>query len=178
MSHHSAARQGGGISVLLALMIALLLAGCGKQEKFPVVPAIKFVSLEKIDDGTGIDNKATLTLHFQDGDGDLGLNTDDIYSPFDTASVYYYNLFIDYYKKIDGQFRKIEFEAVTFNQRFPRLSNDVPESIEGDLYVDLPVNSLDPSTQYDTIKFSCYIVDRALHVSNTVETTPLVVKKR
>ena len=66
MSHHSAARQGGGISVLLALMIALLLAGCGKQEKFPVVPAIKFVSLEKIDDGTGIDNKATLTLHFQD----------------------------------------------------------------------------------------------------------------
>ncbi|MCR4858827.1 MAG: hypothetical protein K5890_11640 [Bacteroidales bacterium] len=178
MSHHSAARQGGGIAVLLALMIALLLAGCGKQEKFPVVPAIKFVSLEKIDDGTGIDNKATLTLHFQDGDGDLGLNTDDIYSPFDTASVYYYNLFIDYYKKIDGQFRKIEFEAVTFNQRFPRLSNDVPESIEGDLYVDLPVNSLDPSTQYDTIKFSCYIVDRALHVSNTVETTPLVVKKR
>ena len=164
--------------VLLLLLSLLLLAGCGRQEKFPVEPAITFVSLEKIDEGTGIDNKATLTLHFQDGDGDLGLNTEDIDSPFDTASVYYYNLFIDYYKKIDGQFQKIEFESVTFNQRFPRLSNDVPESIEGDLYVDLPINSFDLSTQYDTIRFSCYIVDRALHVSNTVETTPLVVKKR
>ena len=54
----------------------------------------------------------------------------------------------------------------------------MPESIEGDLYVDLPINSFDLSTQYDTIKFSCYIVDRALHMSNTVETTPLLVKKR
>ena len=160
------------------LLLLLLLSGCRREEKFSVVPAITFVSLEKIDDGTGIDNKATLTLHFQDGDGDLGLNTDDTYSPFDTASDYYYNWFIDYYKKIDGQFQKIEFDAVTFNQRFPRLSNDVPESIEGDLYVDLPINSFDMSTQYDTIKFSCYIVDRALNASNTVETTPLVVKKR
>ena len=162
--------------VFIAML--LLLAGCHREEKFPVVPAITFVSLEKIDDGTGIDNKATLTLHFQDGDGDLGLNTEDTYSPFDTASVYYYNLFVDYYKKVNGQFQKIEFETVTFNQRFPRLSNDVPESIEGDLYVDLPINSFDMSTQYDTIKFSCYIVDRALNASNTVETTPLVVKKR
>ena len=164
--------------IAIMLLSLLLLAGCHRDDKFPVVPAITFVGLEKIDDGTGIDNKATLTLHFQDGDGDLGLNTEDIYSPFDTASVYYYNLFIDYYKKVNGAFQKIEFDAVTFNQRFPRLSNDVPESIEGDLYVDLPINSFDLSTQYDTIKFSCYIVDRALHVSNTVETTPLVVKKR
>jgi len=162
----------------LLIVLALVMVGCKREEKFPVEPAISFISLEKIDDGSGIDNKATLTIHFQDGDGDIGLNVDDIYEPFDTASEYYYNYFINYYKKIDGDFQLIEFEGITFNQRIPRLSNNVPESIEGDLYIDLPINSFDLTTQYDTIKFSCYIVDRELHKSNTIETTPLVVKKR
>ncbi|MBQ4356282.1 MAG: hypothetical protein II757_06445 [Bacteroidales bacterium] len=162
---------------IIPLLAILLLAAC-KQEKFPPEPSISFVSLEKIDNGMGYDDKATLTIHFEDGDGDIGLNVTDTDSPYDTSSVYYYNWFIDYYKKIDGEFQKIEFEGVTFNQRIPRLSNSVPESIEGNLFIDLNINDYNPATATDTILFKCRIVDRALHESNEIETTPLVVRKR
>lgn len=166
-------RRLGLFCILLFLMVA-----CRQEEKFPVEPYIEFVSLTKIDNGTPIDNRAKLVLHFQDGDGDIGLNEDDVNPPFDTASVYHYNFFIDYYKKINGDFQLIEFDGVTFNQRIPRLSESVPESIEGDISIILDINSYDLSTQYDTIKYRCYIVDRALHQSNVVETSELIVKKK
>ncbi len=165
-------------SLFFVTLCLLFLAGCKKPEKFSVVPEIQFLSLVKIDNGTGIDDKATLTFHFQDGDGDIGLGVSDIVSPYDTLSEFYYNCFIDYYKKVNGEFQKIEFEGVTFNQRIPRLSNDVPESIEGELYIDLNINDYSPGCQFDTIMFKCHIVDRALNESNEISTTPLVVKKR
>lgn len=157
---------------------AILLLACKKEEKFPNTPAIEFVSLTKIDNGTHIDQRATLVLHFQDGDGDIGLNSTDITPPFDTSSVYYYNFFIDYYKKVNGEFEKIEFEEISFNQRIPRLSETLPESIEGDISLNLDINSYDLSTTYDTIRFQCYIVDRELNHSNIVTTPELVVKKK
>lgn len=163
--------------LLAIIVLALVLGACQKPEKFPVEPHIEFVSLEKIDNGTGIDQRAKLTIHFQDGDGDIGLNESDVESPFDTSSVYYFNFFIDYYKKIDGNFQRIDFDGVSFNQRIPRLSNSVPESIEGDISINLDINSYDMTTQYDTILFKCHIVDRALNVSNEVETSHLIVKK-
>lgn len=165
-------------NLIIVAALFLLLVSCRREEKFSVVPEISFVSLEKIDNGTSIDDKATLTIHFQDGDGDIGLGDKDIQPPFDTSSVYYYNFFIDYYKKIDGVFQKIEFEEVTFNQRIPRLSSSVPESIEGDIMIDLNINDYSPATKTDTIMFRCRIVDRELHESNEIETTPLVVRKR
>ena len=164
--------------VMSVSVLFLLLTSCQQREKFPVEPEITFVSLEKIDNGTGIDDKATLTFHFQDGDGDIGLGTTDLNPPFDSSSVYYYNCFIDYYKKVNGVFQKIEFEGITFNQRIPRLSNSVPESIEGDISINLNINDYDLSHPTDTIMFKCRIVDRELHESNEIETTPLVVRKR
>ena len=164
-------------AIVFSISMLFLIASCRNEEKFPVEPAISFVSLDKIDNGTDIDQRATLTIHFQDGDGDIGLNENDIDAPFDTSSVYYFNFFIDYYKKINGEFQKIVFDGVTFNQRIPRLSNNVPESIEGDISIQLDGNSYDYTTRYDTILFKCHIVDRALHESNEVESSHLVVKK-
>lgn len=164
---------------LVPIMILLLaLASCGEREKFPVEPEITFISLEKIDNGTNIDDKATLTFHFQDGDGDIGLGSNDLSEPFDSSSYYYYNCFIDFYRKENGVFQKVEFEGITFNQRIPRLSNSVPESIEGDISIDLNINDYNLSHPTDTILFRCHIVDRALHESNEIETTPLVVRKQ
>lgn len=162
----------------LFFFCAIFLLACKKEEKFSNTPAIEFVSLTKIDNGTQIDQRATLVLHFQDGDGDIGLNSTDITPPFDTSSVYYYNFFIDYYKKVNGEFEKIEFEEISFNQRIPRLSETLPESIEGDITLNLDINSYDLSTTYDTIRFQCYIVDRELNHSNIVTTPELVVKKK
>lgn len=158
--------------ILPLICVIVLFSSCKEKERFPIEPYIEFVSLTKKPTTTGVDSTATLVIHFQDGDGDIGLNEND------TISGSPYNFFIDYYKKIDGVFQPIQFEGVTFHQRIPRLSERVPEPIEGDISVLLYINSLDLSTVYDTIKFQCYIVDRALHVSNTIETSELVVKKR
>lgn len=165
--------------LITAIMIlGVLFSACKKEEKFSEIPLISFVSFEKLADGTGVDNQGKLTVHFQDGDGDLGLNEEDTQAPFDTASIYYYNFFVDYYKKQNGTFVLLEQLDNSRNARFPRLSDDLPESIEGDISVVLYINTYDYTSVYDTLKLRCYIVDRALNKSNTIETSEFVVKKR
>lgn len=163
--------------VLVVLLVLIFGQSCKKEEKFAIEPAISFVSFVKLDDGSGVDNLGQLTIHFQDGDGDLGLNDSDLQPPFDTSSLYYYNFFIDYYRKENGEFVLMDLGDER-HARFPRLSNTLPESIEGDISINLYINTLDPSTQFDTMQLSCYIVDRALHKSNEISTPPFIVKKR
>jgi hypothetical protein len=156
--------------ILSLLLVSLLLSACRKQEKYPVIPAIEFVSLEANDDpisGTDV----CLTFKFQDGDGDIGLDETDTRPPFDTSSVYYYNCFISYFEKQNGTFVKVELPS-TLNMRIPRLSDENEESISGEIYLDLYANN--PFSPYDTIRYELYIVDRALHHSNTITTTEYV----
>lgn len=152
----------------------LALAGCRPPVKFPEEPHIEFVSLEKEDDGTGVDNQATLTIHFQDGDGDIGLRESDTVGVFSKDSLFYYNFFIDFYEKQYGQWVKVEMPT-PLHARVPYLSENVPESIEGDLSILTYINNYYSS--FDTVKLSCYLVDRALHVSNIVETPEIIVNK-
>lgn len=156
-------------------LLLLLLVACQPEEKFPVEPVISFVSFEKVDDGSIVDNKGKLTIHFQDGDGDLGLGESDTLPPYNRDSIYHYNFFIDYYEKQNGDYVLVEL-PMSNNARIPRLSSNVPESIEGDISIDLYINNI--LSPYDTIRFSCYIVDRALNHSNTITTPDIVVKKR
>ena len=158
-------------------IIAIILSSCKKEEKFSEVPYITFVDFVKIPNSTGYDDQARLTIHFQDGDGDLGLNENELSAPFDTSSIYYYNFFIDYYKKIDGEYQLLELPSTT-NSRFPRLSDKASESIEGDISINIFINTYDWSTTYDTMKLECHIVDRALHKSNTITVPEFVVKKK
>lgn len=167
------------ISISSFLLFAVFFfSSCKKEEPFSNIPAISFVSFNKINDGSGVDNQGKLTIYFQDGDGDLGLDETDMYPPFDTASVYYYNFFVDYYKKKNGEFVLLSTMSELRNARFPRLSDEVPESMEGEISVMLYINTYDFSSIYDTLKLECYIVDRALNHSNTILTPEIVVKKR
>ena len=59
--------------------------------------------------------------------------------------------------------------------RVPHLSNDVPESIEGTLSIDTYINN--PTSPYDTVRLTCWLVDRALHHSDTITTPEIIVKK-
>lgn len=163
------------ISILLFLSIGL--TNCKKEEKFSEIPYITFTSVVPEKNEDGIVEKGYLTIHFQDGDGDLGLNDDDLEPPFDTSSIYYYNFFIDYYKKNNGEFQKMELDG-SQNARFPRLSNKTTESIEGDISISIFLNTYDLSTTYDTLKLKCHIVDRKLHPSNEVESDEIIVKKK
>ncbi|MBP5650961.1 MAG: hypothetical protein J6X01_07805 [Bacteroidales bacterium] len=156
--------------LLAILLLAMLLPACRRTEKYPVEPHTEFVSLESIDEpDNGMDVR--LIFKFQDGDGDIGLDADDVRPPFDTASIYYYNCFITYFEKQNGQFVEVELPS-TLNMRIPRLSNDVPESMSGLISLDLYANN--PFSPYDTIRYELFIVDRALNHSNTITTTEYI----
>lgn len=160
--------------LLLPVMFIFLLTSCKQEVKYPVTPAISFVKFEKVDNSTAVDDQGILTIHFQDGDGDIGLDEEDTEAPFDTSSIYYYNFFIKYLEKQNGEFVAVEL-PMTNNARIPRLSYDVPESIEGDISITLYINNY--YSQYDTISFECYIVDRELHQSNTITTPEIIINK-
>ena len=156
--------------LLTPLLLVLLFSACRKVEKYPVEPHIEFVSLEPINEP---DNAMDVRLifKFQDGDGDIGLNNSDLQAPFDTSSIYYYNCFITYFEKQNGEFVEVELPS-TLNMRIPRLSDDYPESMSGEISLDLYANN--PFSPYDTIRYELYIVDRALHHSNTITTTEYI----
>lgn len=156
------------------LLLSALLIGCRHEEKYSIIPYIEFLSLEKVDNGTGHDSQATLTIHFQDGDGDIGLDSRDRDPVFAVDSPYYYNFFIDFYEKQQGEWVKIDLPT-PLHARVPHLSEDVPESIEGKLSIVTYINN--PMSPYDTVRLSCYLVDRALHHSDTIVTPEIIVNK-
>lgn len=156
------------------IVMAMFMAGCRHHEKFSEIPHIEFVSLEKVQDGAAADNQADFTIYFQDGDGDLGLDESDKDPVFAVDSPYYYNMFIDFYEKQNGEWVKIDFPT-PLHARFPHLSESEPESIEGKLTIRTYINN--PYSNYDTVRLSCFVVDRALHHSDTIITPEIKVKK-
>lgn len=162
------------IAGIALLLFSAFLIGCRHEEKYSIIPYIEFLSLEKVDNGTGHDSQATLTIHFQDGDGDIGLDDRDKNPVFAIDSPYYYNFFIDFYEKQQGEWVKIDLPT-PLHARVPHLSEDVPESIEGKLSIVTYINN--PMSSYDTVRLSCYLVDRALHHSDTIVTPEIIVNK-
>jgi hypothetical protein len=67
------------------VFIALQLVSCHKPPELPIIPAIEFESVEFVkSDGP---DSLIVSIHFTDGDGDLGLTSDDIYPPYEAYDV-------------------------------------------------------------------------------------------
>jgi len=152
-----------------AMLASLLLLGCLKPDEFPKEPRITFKSFEQFGDS------ASLTISFTDGDGDVGLNASDNAPPFDTSSVYYSNLFIEYSELRNGIWTPVTFQ-LPLHYRIPRITpTGQNKALEGEIAVALAPWPIIPGNPYDTIRFSTKMVDRALHESNTVLSEPIVV---
>ena len=164
----------------ICILVGLLSSSCKKPIRFPKEPHLEFVSLTIIDNGTSIDEKATLLLSFTDGDGNIGLDETFDRPPFDTGSVYYNNFFVNYYAKRNGEFVLFPEISEFFYARLPRfLSSDTPEPLEGEIKRDLDVRNIQlTAPAIDTIKFECWIVDRDLKESNHVFTDEIIVRNR
>jgi len=159
----------------LVVILCVLFCACRKPEIYSDIPEIKFISFEKTTKTEGL-----LVFYFQDGDGDVGLNDNDMHPPFDTSSSYYYNFFCDYYEKQNGFFIKIDsvdtpsgIMPFNLNARFPRLSKLPEESINGEIRLKMPFY-YDIFSPYDTIKLKFHIVDRKLNQSNVEEVVVVV----
>ena len=163
------------IQYFLFIGLAVILYSCQKEDKYPVIPTLEYVNFLKISDGLGIDNYGKLILSFKDGDGDIGLESGDTFPPFDKSSEYYYNFFIKYFEMQKGVLKEIVL-PISFNSRIPLVTpTGRNKSISGEIELEMVFNN--PFSNYDTILFESYIVDRALNHSNSVRTPYIIVKK-
>jgi hypothetical protein len=156
-------------TLLLMLVAVLLFTACGEDQDFPIEPKIKFESFHKIhNDSTGI-----ITISFTDGDGDIGLKNSDTLDPY--TNEYFYNFFLYIFEKKNGQYDTVQ-TSIPFHGRIPYMDEVQPgESIEGDIEMEVDIFSMDVFIPGDTLVFDIYIVDRALHHSNTVRTKPVIL---
>ena len=110
-----------------------------------------------------------------DGDGDVGLDESDNAPPFDTASTYYYNLFIEHSEKINGEWLVVEF-AQPIHYRIPRITpTGQNKALEGEIAVAIDPFPLYITGNADTVRYSIEMVDRALNRSNRVVTNEIIV---
>lgn len=151
---------------IFATFIALQYS-CREIEEFPETPAIEFEDFMVMKDINGLDSMGILILGFTDGDGDLGVSSND-------SSV---NYFLDIFEVVNGEPQQVELpdSSVNFNAYIPNLTPEGKyKGIKGSIYYFLPLYFMMPFLETDTIFFETSIVDRAMHESNMI-TTPLIV---
>ena len=150
---------------IFLVWFCVLFAACLHRNSYPIEPIIEFVSFDKIND-----NEAILTISYTDGDGDLG-NLDEK----DSTT----NLFIIYQEKQNGYYltpSEPEELINSFNASLPRfVSSDKKQAIDGIIQRRLYFNN--PYSPFDTIRFECWLVDRAKHESNRIFTPEIIVGK-
>ena len=151
----------------------LVFSSCAEFDEYPIIPHIEFVSFATLPNVQQQDSLGYLTISYTDGDGDIGLTSEEITPP------YQYNFFIDIYENINGVQQKIIFPdtSITFNSRIPVLTPDgINKSITGEIEMELELYIMSPFLASDTISFELYIMDRALNKSNVIHTPDFVVR--
>lgn len=157
-----------------------LLVACQEKMEFPVEPKITYEGLTYLMNAdSALTGEVVLSIGYTDGDGDLGLDDADTLYPFGPNDPHYFNLLIDYLKWEGTQFVETPllswnqqnqcYDTISFNARFKRLVfNDEVKPIKGT--IDYKIMAFNPLSPNDTIKFKVRLIDRALHMSNTIET--------
>ncbi len=184
------------IRIIFYCFIALSVMSCyNEPEDFPNEPIIRITSITNEylppPPGSGSvatgDNLVAISLEFQDGDGDLGLNSEDQvqgtkFAPkvfIDGDSVineFHNNYFIDLYKiKNNERVLVVFLDTVSYDATFGRLSTDGSSSaIAGTLIQTISIPLETPLEVGDTLEFDVQIADRSFNLSNQV-TTPRIV---
>ena len=142
--------------------------GCNKDDNYSNIPSIAFQSYQLILDSDSIPQKGVIVFTFTDGDGDIGLDKNETNPPYD------YNLFVQYLELHNGVWKPYinsSGDTVNFNSRIPVITPAGDnKSISGIIYDTVTLNTYDIC---DTVKYIIYIKDRALNVSNPIETPPI-----
>jgi len=165
-------RKTGSLS--LVIIIFFCLYSCKKVEHVPAAPHVEFTSFTIFDtiDILGNNSKGgRLKFHFEDGDGDLGLN-----APFQSDTLAdSTNLFFTLFRKVGGI-----MVAASDNDPIKPSSYRIPymerlgqnKILKGTISVTFLYLFYSPS---DTIRYDFYIKDRAENVSNVASTSEIVL---
>lgn len=158
---------------LLFVLVVVALSSCLKRVDYPNRPYIEYLGFYPNPAATNAgDSLGAVKFSFTDGDGDLGLNQGDTLGVFGPGQPYFYNLFVNYFEKQNGEYVNV-VPAIPFHVRFKRLSSDGGNGeLAGEMEVGITAR---PSTPYDTIRYEIYIVDRSLQHSDTIVTPDIIL---
>lgn len=164
-----------------AMCSLILMSSCFKPTVYPDEPSITYKDFVIKGDS------AILSIDFVDGNGDIGIDPTNLEPPFDAGSFYHYNLYLEYYEKMNGAWVKGTIDpngnnfptGDTVNFSF-RIKNLTPtgqnKTLKGVINVTLEPVFYNPiSNHNDSIKFRISLYDRDLNRSNFIE-TPLIVR--
>ncbi len=156
----------------ISIIGILVLDSCRKVEQLPAVPFIRFDRFVVFDTNTylGKYKAGRLEFYFEDGDGDLGLDTPDGFMT-DTT-----NLFLTLYLKKGGVMVVSTDKSNVFlpypSYRIPYMERlGVNKILKGTISLTFLYLFYSPA---DTIKYDFYIKDRALNESNVASTGEIV----
>lgn len=164
---------------LIVVIFATSILSCYKEPDFSIKPVITFnkISTEvRLDqDLGGVKDSIIVSINFQDGDGDLGINTEEIK---EFSKKFGYNYDVETLREVNGTFQKYE-TLETYSGYFPRLKTDGKIGpIEGILSYRIEILHAFWEIPNAKIKFKVSIKDRAGNTSNVIETEPIIIKKR
>ncbi len=159
------------------LVTGMVLSACKKAPNYSKEPVISFTDLRafKSYDENGDGDSVYVSIHFQDGDGDLGnepAGADDYFATLQ--------------RKTNGVFTEVTVvppaTAPNYNAKLPLLS---PYTLTGPIDGIITNNVFFPYfipnayglDQYDTLRFEVHIKDRADNYSNTITTSEFVLWK-
>jgi hypothetical protein len=159
---------------LLTIGILITLAftqwHCEEIRQYPNIPLLRYENFSYTD--------TVLTYYFADGDGNFGIIEGNLNPPFDSGSIYYHNVFLKMYEKVDTGYEEVELLA-PLNWRLEHIPQPQGQNktLRGDIDINLAITiqtlgALD--IMPDTFRFDMYIVDRDLHRSNTASSPDLV----
>lgn len=160
----------------LASLLIISVSSCLKPVSYPDEPELETIDYLEMGDSL------KLSVTFTDGDGDVGLNADDTTGDFNSSSFYHYNLYVEYFEMMDGNWVKGTQDpsgnnsplADTINFTY-RIKNLTPigqnKTLKGTINVTIEPIAYNPlSNHSDSVKYRVSLIDRALHISNTIET--------
>lgn len=163
-------------------MAGCIISGCKKREIYPEIPSIEFKSYYFTTDPIlATDTLLGIIFSYKDGDGDIGLDPQDTFPPFNSMpgpnnkelNPFYYNLNIEYLSlSSSGTFDPVIIPNTTDTLRYlARVQNITPEGKHKAIRGDVDWQILPPPYPgvSRTIKVRLKIYDRALHESNMIE---------
>lgn len=151
----------------LYLLFMLLPAfSCIDEKQFSNVPFLRFEGSEWIQvqvQGVGTVDRLRVRLYLTDGDGDVGLEDEQIDPPFDADSPFHYNLWVRYLEKSGDTL--LELPDTEFSIRVPNLTpNGQNKTLEAEVEYDIDLSQ----AASDSVEFRFILVDRSLQLSNEV----------
>jgi hypothetical protein len=163
------------ISFLALTFSWLLFSACRKKPDYSDTPYITINPIRHYvvfsgNTQTMVDS-LVLSLNFQDGDGDLGLDQNDLLVPPWHGN---FNILVDVYRKTGNTYTLLNLSP-PYSGNFPvlapkKISGPINGTMEYGIAIAQPFQPVN-----DVLRFEIRILDRALNISNTVTTPDITI---